>query len=125
MALRPRLSTGLPLSNEQMIRFQEKSLANCQAREIYFNKFHLRQPGGPGHAGRDCRSMALRPRFSTGLLLSDLIDHIIASCITFTLFILVILTYKFATSGSHPLRLLQDLLKNAFETQGLWHGYDK
>jgi hypothetical protein len=26
MALRPRLSTGLPLSNEQMIRFQKKSL---------------------------------------------------------------------------------------------------
>jgi hypothetical protein len=35
MALRPRLSTSLPLSNEQMIRFQKKSLANCQACEDY------------------------------------------------------------------------------------------
>ena len=65
---------------------------------------------------RNCRSMALRPRFSTGLLLSELIGHIIASCIKFTLFISVILTYKFATSGSRPLRLLQDLLKDVFET---------
>ena len=34
-----------------------------------------------------CRPMALRPRFSTGLLLSDLIDYIIAICDKFILFI--------------------------------------
>ena len=33
MALRPRLSTGLPLSDEQMIRFKQNEPGGYQARE--------------------------------------------------------------------------------------------
>jgi len=70
MALRPRLSTGLPLSDEQMIRFKQNEPDGYQAREG-FRSSHLRQPGNPDPSGGMVDPMALRPRLSTGLLFSE------------------------------------------------------
>jgi len=54
MALRPRLSTGLPLSDEQMIRFKQNEPDGYQAREG-FRSSHLRQPGNPDPSEGDGR----------------------------------------------------------------------
>jgi hypothetical protein len=66
MALRRRLSTGLPLSDEQMIRFNETSLVLDQAREVFgyshFGNLAILTP-----QGGVVDPMALRPRLSTGL----------------------------------------------------------
>ena len=53
MALRPRLSAGLPLSNEQMIRFQKKEPGYLPGSPRTLKCFRLRQPGyrDPGGTG--------------------------------------------------------------------------
>ena len=63
--------------------------------EINMEMF-LRQPGDRDPARRDCRSMALRPRLSTGLLLSDVVERSIAEGYRFSLCILVISAYRVA-----------------------------
>jgi len=50
------------------------SLAVCQAREDLVLVFHLRQPGYRDRF-RSFRPLALRPRFSTGLPLSDWLNY--------------------------------------------------
>jgi hypothetical protein len=47
MALRPRLSTGLPLSNKMVERFKENEPG--KTRLAKYGLFFLRRPGSPGH----------------------------------------------------------------------------
>ena len=69
LALRPRFSTGLPLSDEQCKVPTKRAWFFARLVKIIL-LFHLRQPGCHNHILRDFRPLALRPRFSTGLLFS-------------------------------------------------------
>jgi hypothetical protein len=97
MALRPRLSTGLPLSNEQMVRFQQKEPGKRPGSRrvsdgVIFGNLAILIP-----YGGMVDPMALRPRLSTGLLLSDVVGYIIARDGRITPFILVIPAYRIET----------------------------
>jgi hypothetical protein len=70
MALRPRLSPGLPLSNET--GWQKQSGPGIQARFKYKQRTaHVFGGLAILITGGDFRPMALRPRLSPGLPLSD------------------------------------------------------
>ncbi len=66
------------------------SLAIYQAREDHVDGFIFGNLAVMATLSRDCRPMALRPCFSTGLLFRISIDPIIATGHRFALFILVI-----------------------------------
>ena len=68
---------------------------DARLAEINMEMF-LRQPGCRNPARRGCRPMALRPRLSTGLLLSDIVEHTISEGYRFPLCILVISAYRVA-----------------------------
>jgi hypothetical protein len=103
MVLRPRLSTGLPLSDEQMIRFQQNEPGKLPGSRRVFDRFIFGNlailiPPVPdafsGACGGMVDPMALRPRLSTGLLLSDFVGYIIAAGTSKTPFISVKSAYK-------------------------------
>jgi hypothetical protein len=69
MALRPRFSPGLPLSLQVASKTNGPGGIQARAkRKDYI--IRLRRPGDHDHS-RDYRPMALRPRLSSGLPLSD------------------------------------------------------
>ena len=87
LALRPRFSTGLPLSVE-LCKVPTKRAWFCSrlAKIVMYFIF-----GNLAVITALCsfRPLALRPRFSTGLLFSDLSDQIIAMDYVFLPFVLV------------------------------------
>ena len=87
LALRPRFSTGLPLSVE-LCKVPTKRAWFCTrlAKIVLYSIF-----GNLAVITAYCsiRPLALRPRFSTGLLLSDSTDQIIATGYRFLPFVSV------------------------------------
>ena len=72
MVLRPRLSTGLPLSNEQMVRYEQNEPGESPGSRKFSKEFNFGNLAILIPHGGMVDPMALRPRLSTGLLLSDI-----------------------------------------------------